>query len=246
MHNGVNDPIPRGDHSPEALDDLLSNIHTQGIDVLEGQPKPSHSALEQKLAKEVETSNEVELNLTPGALEETNDLVRIYLRRMGMVPLLTREGEVKIAKRIERGQGRALKALSRSPMVIRQIIAIGGDLRRGVRSLKEVVVFGEEEITEEILQNRVCLAYLKFRWQFLCLRRADQQVLPQYSCSPDQRLIFPPACDRPVQQLESGSGFSRGRLGHCRDRRLNGEVRGKPGEVGRNDYSELGARTGVA
>jgi len=74
---------------------------------------------------------------------------------MGMVPLLTREGEVDIAKRIERGQGRALKALSRSPMVIRQIITMGGDLRRGVRSLKGIVVFDEEEIAEEILQNRV-------------------------------------------------------------------------------------------
>ena len=103
MLNGVNELIPHGLHSPEALDDLLSDIRTQGIDVLEDQLKPSHSALEQRLAKEVETSNEVELYLTPGALEKTNDLVRIYLRRVGMVPLLTREGEVNIAKRIERG-----------------------------------------------------------------------------------------------------------------------------------------------
>jgi RNA polymerase primary sigma factor len=149
--NGVNELIPQGVHSPEALDDFL-DIGTRGIDVLEGQPKPSHLTLEQRFAEE-ETSDEVELNLTPGALEKTNDLVRIYLRRMGMVPLLTRKGEVDIAKRIERGQGRALKALSRSPMVIRQIIAIGGDLRRGLRSLKEIVVFDEEEITDEILRN---------------------------------------------------------------------------------------------
>ena len=81
--------------------------------------------------------------------------MRIYLREMGAVPLLTREGEVDIAKRIERGQLRVLKALSRSPIVIRQILAIGEDLKRGVRSIKEIVVFDEEEITEEILQNRV-------------------------------------------------------------------------------------------
>ncbi len=81
--------------------------------------------------------------------------MRIYLREMGVVPLLTREGEVDIAKRIERGQLRVLKALSRSPIVIRQILAIGEDLKRGVRSIKEIVVFDEEEITEEILQNRV-------------------------------------------------------------------------------------------
>src|SRR2546426_5336852 len=73
---------------------------------------------------------------------------------MGAVPLLTREGEVDIAKRIERGRLRTLKALSRSPIVIRQLLAIGEDLKRGVRSMKEFVVFDEEEITEEILQHR--------------------------------------------------------------------------------------------
>ena len=81
--------------------------------------------------------------------------MRIYLREMGAVPLLTREGEVDIAKRIERGQLRTLKALSRSPIVIRPILTVGNDLRRGVRSIRDIVVFDEEEVTEEILQNRV-------------------------------------------------------------------------------------------
>src|SRR3954465_11527846 len=103
----------------------------------------------------MEEGEEVEFNLTPGALEKTNDPVRMYLREMGTVPLLTREGEVEIAKRIERGQLRVLKAISRSPIVIREILALGDDLRRGVRSIKEIVTFDEEELTEEILQNRV-------------------------------------------------------------------------------------------
>src|SRR6202035_3444732 len=98
---------------------------------------------------------DIELDLSAGALEKTNDPVRLYLREMGVVPLLTREGEVAIAKRIERGQLRVLKALSRSPIVIRQILAIAEDLKRGVRPIKEIVVFDEEEMTEEILQNRV-------------------------------------------------------------------------------------------
>ncbi len=79
----------------------------------------------------------------------------MYLREMGTVPLLTREGEVEIAKRIERGQLRVLKAISRSPIVIREIVALGEDLKRGVRNIKEVVIFDEEEITEEILQARI-------------------------------------------------------------------------------------------
>jgi RNA polymerase primary sigma factor len=79
----------------------------------------------------------------------------MYLREMGTVPLLTREGEVEIAKRIERGQNRVLKALSRSPIVIRELLAMGEDLKKGVRSIKEVVTFDEEEITDEIVQARL-------------------------------------------------------------------------------------------
>src|SRR5947209_1718426 len=105
--------------------------------------------------EDMEAGEDVELDLTPGTLEKTNDPVRMYLREMGTVPLLTREGEVEIAKRIERGQLRVLKAVSRSPIVIRELLAMGEDLKKGVRSIKEVVTFDEEEITDEILQNRL-------------------------------------------------------------------------------------------
>jgi RNA polymerase primary sigma factor len=154
-YNEVNDLIPHDVHSPEDLEDLLTTIGTQGIDVLEGPAKLPSSALEKKFEEDGEASEDVELDLTPGALEKTNDPVRMYLREMGTVPLLTREGEVEIAKRIERGQNRVLKALSRSPIVIRELLAMGEDLKKGVRSIKEVVTFDEEEITDEILQNRL-------------------------------------------------------------------------------------------
>jgi RNA polymerase primary sigma factor len=149
----VNDLIPHDVDSSEVLDDLLATIGTQGLDVLEGQPKLP-SAREKGLENEVEASDEVQHDLTPDALEKTDDPVRIYLRAMGAIPLLTREGEVDIAKRIERGQLQVLKALSRSPVVIRQVLAIGKDLRHGIRSIRDIVGFDEEEVTEEILQNR--------------------------------------------------------------------------------------------
>jgi len=154
-YSEVNDLIPHDVHSPEDLDDLLTTIGTQGIDVLEGQPKLPSSDLGKKFEQEIEAGEDVELDLTPGALEKTNDPVRMYLREMGTVPLLTREGEVEIAKRIERGQLRVLKALSRSPIIIREIVAIGEDLERGVRSIKEIVIFDEEELTDEVLQDRL-------------------------------------------------------------------------------------------
>jgi RNA polymerase primary sigma factor len=153
-YDQVNDLLPGDIHSPDDLDDLLTTIGTQGIDVLEG-PKMPGAELDKKFDSDLEAGEDVELDLTPGALEKTNDPVRMYLREMGTVPLLTREGEVEIAKRIERGQLRVLKAVSRSPIVIREILAIGDDLKRGVRSIKEVVTFDEEELTEEILNNRI-------------------------------------------------------------------------------------------
>ena len=149
----VNDLIPHDVHSPDDLDDLLTTIGTQGIDVLDGSKMPS-SDLKDKF-EDMEAGEDVELDLTPGTLEKTNDPVRMYLREMGTVPLLTREGEVEIAKRIERGQLRVLKAISRSPIVINEVLAIGEDLKRGVRSIKEVVIFDEEEITDEIVEARI-------------------------------------------------------------------------------------------
>src|SRR5271168_3126475 len=149
----VNDLLPGDITTPDDLDDLLTTINTQGIDVLSGEERASgRDKYEPEAGEE---SDDVELDLSPGTLEKTNDPVRMYLREMGTVPLLTREGEVEIAKRIERGQLRVMKAISRSPIVIREIVGLGEDLRRGVRNIKEVVTFDEEELTEEILQARV-------------------------------------------------------------------------------------------
>jgi RNA polymerase primary sigma factor len=148
----VPDLLPHDANSAQDEDDLLGSIGTRGLDVVEGEPNSPFATLEQKLAQD---SEEVELDLTPGAPDSASDPVRVYLREMGASPLLTREEEVEIAKRIERGQLTALKALSRSPIVIQQVLALGEDLKGGLRSIKEMVVFDEEEITDEILQNRV-------------------------------------------------------------------------------------------
>jgi len=147
----VNDLLPQDTQSPQDVDDLLGSIGTRGLEVVE-EPHSPYSALERRTAHD---SEEVELDLTPGAPDSASDPVRVYLREMGASPLLTREEEVEIAKRIERGQVTAMKALSRSAIVIQQVLALGEDLKRGLRSIKDLVVFDEEEITDEILQNRV-------------------------------------------------------------------------------------------
>jgi RNA polymerase primary sigma factor len=134
------------------FDDLASTIDGQGIDLSEDGELPSQRR--RKLESELEAGEDMELRLTPEVLEKTSDPVRLYLREMGAVPLLTRQGEVEIAKRFERGHLRVLKAISRSPIVVREVLAIGAALEGGLRSVKELVVFDEEELTEEIVAAR--------------------------------------------------------------------------------------------
>ncbi|HZT70827.1 MAG TPA: RNA polymerase sigma factor RpoD [Terriglobia bacterium] len=151
LYDEVNDLLPSDVHSAEDLDDLLSMFDHAGIEVLESPRAKSDELLEKG---DEEAGEDVELDLTPGALDKTNDPVRMYLREMGTVPLLTREGEVEIAKRIERGQLKVFKALSRSPIVILEMFKLREELKKGQRSIKEIVVFDDEELTEERVAER--------------------------------------------------------------------------------------------
>jgi RNA polymerase primary sigma factor len=155
LYDEVNDLLPSDVHSAEDLDDLLSMFDSAGIEVLESPKSKSGDKLDKDEAKPEEASEDSDLDLTPGALDKTNDPVRMYLREMGTVPLLTREGEVEIAKRIERGQLNVLKALSRSPIVIQEMLILREDLSEGKRSIKEVVVFNDDELTDDKVAERL-------------------------------------------------------------------------------------------
>ena len=115
LYDEVSDLLPPEiSASAEDLDDLFSAFGTAGIEVIDTEDQ-GFAALDKIPAEkkfEAEApEGDVDLDLTPGALEKTNDPVRMYLREMGTVPLLTRDGEVEIAKRIERGQLQVLKSL---------------------------------------------------------------------------------------------------------------------------------------
>jgi RNA polymerase primary sigma factor len=88
-----------------------------------------------------------DLDLTPGDSEGSSDPVGVYLREMGKTPLLTREGEVRLAQCIERGEMRVLKAISRSPVVWRELISFAEGVRRAERSIEELLELGEEALT---------------------------------------------------------------------------------------------------
>ena len=163
LYDEVNDSLPAEVHSSEEIDDLLTTFERNGIEIYEDAASAKaaravevsgESGDREVAVKEEAHEGESDLDLTPGSLEKTNDPVRMYLREMGTVPLLTREGEVTIAKRIERGQLVVMKAITRSPIVIKELIAVGEDLRKGVRSIKEIVQFDDEELTEEKIANK--------------------------------------------------------------------------------------------
>jgi RNA polymerase primary sigma factor len=160
LYDEVNDILPAEVHSSEEIDDLLSTFERYGIDVYEdlSTAKAALAAADSseptEITKEEPAQEEGDLDLTPGTLEKTNDPVRMYLREMGTVPLLTREGEVAIAKRIERGQLLVLKTITRAPLILKELLQVGEDLRTGSRSIKEIVQFDDEELTEEKIEQK--------------------------------------------------------------------------------------------
>ena len=151
LYDEVNELLPADITSSDELDDLFSTFSAAGIEVVDSEQKYREDKL---LDRTGEGAEELELDLTPGALDKTNDPVRMYLREMGTVPLLTREGEVEIARRIERGKLAVIKSISRTPLVAKKVIQLGDYLRSGDRTIRELVIFNDEEITDERIAER--------------------------------------------------------------------------------------------
>jgi RNA polymerase primary sigma factor len=151
LYDEVNEMLPSEITSSEDLDDLFNAFGSAGIEVVDSDK----AYRGEKDFDRDGSGDEPELDLTPGALDKTNDPVRMYLREMGTVPLLTREGEVAIAKRIERGKLAVIKSISRTPTIAKRMLTIGDQLRAGERTIRELVIFVDEEITEEVIQERV-------------------------------------------------------------------------------------------
>ena len=153
-----------------------------------------------------------ELDLTPGALDKTNDPVRMYLREMGTVPLLTREGEVAIASRIERGKLSVIKSISRMPAITKAVIRMGDQLRAGERTIRELVIFNDEEITDDRIEERA----QQFLKQVDAVRKARLNVEKL-----DEKLETGAAQGQaqvPPRPLEGDAGAGRDLALHPQDR----------------------------
>jgi RNA polymerase primary sigma factor len=153
LYDEINECLPPDVLSPQEIDDLLALLERQGVEIHEDL-SAANGARAAAAAEAPEAGHKEEfaadsvLDLSIGEDSKSQDPVRLYLREMGSVPLLTREGEVALAKRIECGHLVVMKAITRSPIVVKELISVAAALRQGARSIKEVVHFPDEEVTE--------------------------------------------------------------------------------------------------
>jgi RNA polymerase primary sigma factor len=141
----LNRELPDNMVSPDDIEDVLQKLDGANITVSDSDERLIEQAAAVVSTDEDELADDDEvLDLSAGALDKTNDPVRLYLREMGVVPLLTREGEVAIAKRIERGQLKTQKAISRSPIAVCELLKIGDELTEGKTNIREVVNFSDQ------------------------------------------------------------------------------------------------------
>ncbi|HMF58582.1 MAG TPA: RNA polymerase sigma factor RpoD [Pyrinomonadaceae bacterium] len=147
----LNRELPDNIVSPDDIEDVLQKLEGSNIPVADSDERLLEQAAAIATDEDDEAVDEdIELDLSAGALEKTNDPVRLYLREMGVVPLLTREGEVAIAKRIERGQIKTQKAISRSPIAVKELLKIGDELEAGTTNIRDIVNFAEQAEMAEI------------------------------------------------------------------------------------------------
>jgi RNA polymerase primary sigma factor len=143
----LNRELPDNVISPDDIEDVLQKLEGSNIAVADSDERLIEQAAALVADDEDEDDSvdeDIELDLSAGALEKTNDPVRLYLREMGVVPLLTREGEVVIAKRIERGQIKTKKAITRSPIAVEELLRIGEDLEEDRANIRDIVTFSEQ------------------------------------------------------------------------------------------------------
>jgi RNA polymerase primary sigma factor len=146
LYDEVSEVLPGELPGGSELEDVLAGLDVAGIEILE-EPKDFDKKLD-------ESEEPFDLDLPAGVGEKVNDPVRMYLREMGTVPLLTREGEVEIARRIERGQNTVLKSLSRAPLVLQEICAVAEDIDRDVLSARDVVQIPDPILTDELVEEK--------------------------------------------------------------------------------------------
>jgi RNA polymerase primary sigma factor len=153
LYDEINDSLPEGVCSADELDSIFSLFGSSGIEVIDPDQESQNDGLKDDERDENNEKGE-QLDFNPRFLDRTVNPERRYLREMAHYPLLNREGEIEIAKRIEHGQNVILKALSRSPLVVREILSIGDQLKNKQLTIRDIVSFNDDEATDEYLEEK--------------------------------------------------------------------------------------------
>ncbi|HUO32548.1 MAG TPA: sigma-70 factor domain-containing protein, partial [Bryobacteraceae bacterium] len=210
-YEDLSEGLPAELNNSTEIDHLLAGLDGAGIEILE-EPKIE---FDQKLAEAEEL---LDLDLVPGTGEKVNDPVRTYLREMGSVALLTREGETEIARRIERGQNTVIKALSRSPLVIQEILELAEEVQRGSVSARDIVMMADPLMIDEAAEES--------RKEFLAMAEDVERHFRKYQ-QLRQKLIAIPRGLKPKQyrRLQWDTNRLRVRISQCiRSVRFQGPI----------------------
>jgi len=149
-YDEVNDILPPDIVSSEQIDDVMSMFGELDIEIVDSVQKVKIPKVKLDLEEEEEMEGEhEEVEFEPGALGRTSDPVRMYLREMGSVSLLTREGEVEIAKRIEEGERDVASVILNTPITVKEVVSLGERLRKFQVNASEISKEVEEEELEE-------------------------------------------------------------------------------------------------
>ena len=135
----LNAVLPPEQNSSEQIEDVMANLNEMGIQVVEGEEAEDGEAPAAKVKEEAEEEEEPTGNVDAESLGRTDDPVRMYLREMGSVELLSREGEIAIAKRIEAGRDMMIGGLCESPLTFRAIVAWHDALKAGRMLLRDII-----------------------------------------------------------------------------------------------------------
>ena len=198
-YDELNNALPADMVSSEQIDNLMMMFGEMDIEIIDtpeeeryqkmmAEPEEEREGFKglEEVEEEGEEEEKVkEIDLTPGVLSRTADPVRLYLKEMGSVPLLSREGEIEIAKKIEEGEKDVAAVVFGTPMIIKDLLSLGEKLRHGKISIREVVSAFDEEFDEEgvaqeqddaELTARTLEAISKMRSPYRDLMRAYQRL----------------------------------------------------------------------
>lgn len=189
----LNNALPNDVVSPEHIDNIMMMFGDMDIDIIDSSEEDRYEKMvveqegefeelketEEELVEEDEKRKEIDL--TPGLVGRTDDPVRLYLKEMGNVPLLSREGEIEIAKRIEDGKRKITSVVFGMPMTIKEVISYVNKLKAGKISIREIVPIDDEEFEEvskpndEEIESNVVSAIEKVKGHYKELLRLTER-----------------------------------------------------------------------